>query len=500
MNFEKVKQKMLNKHNSILIFVFILFLFGLFFRLQSISHEASYWNDESHVAVYGRAITETGQAIDPTGYSTGIYQIALYYITALSFFIIGLTEFAGRLPSALTGALLIPVIYFVTKKLMGEREGIVASFLMAFSQMQFAWSTQLRPYIYMELFTLLLIFLVFNYLKERAILNKFVILAFLVSILSLLFHGTGIYNIAILSSAFLYKIIKFKKWKYIAVLFIAGSLAIYIISLTPFFNLNLLLKFNTYFVHYRVFLTHNYLWLIAGSLIGFIYLYLKQKKELAFLLGLSIAFIILFSMLKVHDRYIRYSITAFPLLYILFSIGLVGIFKEIFKQKISFLIKTFLSFVVVFLGFYLPIKDEKIILTPKKYYSLNADMRENPIVDYKTAFKKIEIIAKGKEKTIFIGDAWYDRILWYLPDFKNYYWLMVTDSTDRRFINNISYFQQIKAQYISGIVIVENWESMTPPDLQEHIRKTLKFEFTQDTVPGNEKDPWSISVYSWGLD
>ena len=500
MNFEKVKHSLLIKYNLALILVSILFLLGLFFRLQNISHEASYWNDESHVAVYGRAITETGKAIDPTGYSTGIYQVALYYLTALSFFIFGMTEFAGRLPSALTGALLIPFIYFVTKKLIGSREGVVASFLMTFSQMQLAWSTQLRPYIYMELFTLLVIFLVYKYLDNKSILNKFLILSFFVSLISLLFHGTGIYNVVILGSAFLYKIIKFKKWRYIAVLIIAGSLTLYLISLTPFFNSNLLLKFNTYFVHYRVFLTHNYLWLIAGSLIGFIYLYLKQKRKLAFLLGLSVAFIILFSLLKVHDRYVRYSITAFPLLYILYSIGVVGIFKEVFNQKISFLKTILLSLIVIFLGFYLPIKDEKIILTPKKYYSLNADMRENPIVNYKSAFSKIRKLIQRKEKTIFIGDAWYDRILWYLPYVENYYWLMVSDSKDERFINKISYFQEIKSQYDAGIVIVENWESMTPPELQEHIRKTLKYEFTQGTVPGNEKDLWSISVYSWGLD
>jgi hypothetical protein len=178
----------------------------------------------------------------------------------------------------------------------------------------------------------------------------------------------------------------------------------------------------------------------------------------------------------------------------------VGIFKEVFNQKISFLKTILLSLIVIFLGFYLPIKDEKIILTPKKYYSLNADMRENPIVNYKSAFSKIRKLIQGKEKTIFIGDAWYDRILWYLPYVENYYWLMVSDSKDERFINKISYFQEIKSQYDAGIVIVENWESMTPPELQEHIRKTLKYEFTQGTVPGNEKDLWSISVYSWGLD
>ena len=143
-----------------------------------------------------------------------------------------------------------------------------------------------------------------------------------------------------------------------------------------------------------------------------------------------------------------------------------------------------------------PIAKDKLIFKPQIYYSINADMRENPIVDYRTAFQKIGILTKG-DKNVVIFDAIFDRVLWYLPGQK--YILLYDVGPVLPHASTIAEFEKFKSQYKSGIVIVENWPSGTTPEVQEHVRKTLKYEFEANTVKGNEKDPWNINVYSWGL-
>lgn len=490
------KNLLKNKFLLILIIIVTTFsIYGGFLRIWSSGYEASYWNDESHVAKYGRAILETGRAIDASGYGTGLYQIAMYYITALSFKLLGINEFAGRLPSVIIGTSLIPLIAFITYKLRGYKEAIIAAFLMAFSQMQLAWSTQLRPYIWMEVFTIIIIYLCYKSLQlKKRIIDWYLISGGVLTMLSFLFHGIGLINGIILAGVFVYKIIDNKEYRYLYLLIPAIGISLYIISFTPFFEA--LFRFNTFLYHYFVFLAYHYNWLLLGAGFGTIVLWFKDRK-LSILLTISAALIVAIALFKIHDRYVRYSITAFPLLYMLFGIGVVGVSDYFFKEKH----KQILGYIgILVLLFIWPFYKHKIILSPKVYYSINADMRENPIVNYKLAFQKIGKLIKGKEHEVAVMDAWYDRIMWYLPEVDHYYLLLTNPKAlTPNMIVTIDKFEKVKSQYKYGVIVVENWQSLTPPELQDHIRKTLKHEFDVQTVPGNEADSWSISVYSWGL-
>ncbi len=119
-------------------------------------------------------------------------------------------------------------------------------------------------------------------------------------------------------------------------------------------------------------------------------------------------------------------------------------------------------------------------------------------MDYKYAFSRIDTLIKTKKNTIIL-DAWYDRVEWYLPSRKFGWLLKSVPYKNIPIAYNTQQFKSIKSNYKSGIVIIENWESLTPPELQNHIRKTLKHEFDVNNLPYNEKDMWSISIYSWGL-
>ena len=129
-------------------------------------------------------------------------------------------------------------------------------------------------------------------------------------------------------------------------------------------------------------------------------------------------------------------------------------------------------------------------------------MRENPIVDYAIAFDKIRKMISGK-KSVILMDAWNDRIPWYLPD-QEYIFLTknekyIDPTFNEKMVGTIAGFESEKKRYQSGVVLVENWESLTPPDLQKHIRDTLTRKFDVENLPYNEADKWSISIYTWGL-
>jgi len=483
----------------------IILAYGLILRFWSIVKIPSFWNDEIHVAIMARSIIEVGTATTSAGTGEGFYQILLYYISALFLLVGGVNEFTARLPSLLAGVILIWVIYLITKSVLGKQIALVAIFLAALSQMQLAWSTQLRPYIWLELFTLLNCFFLYKFILSKKFLDRDLLFAVVSAIISSLFHGTGLINLIIVTIVLGYKILLTKQFKHILTIGLISlvGLTIFAFSLPNVDQIFVkLFQFNTDLLHYRIFLTHNYWWLLLGAGFGAFSLW-KTNQKLLFVILISIITIFVISIFKISTRYVRYSLPAFPLLYILFSVGIVWVYREIrnrIKIKFSSLISIFIIGIIFFL---FPIYKGKIILFPQKYYSINADMRENPIVDYKTAFSKIDRLIKDKDD-VLIMDAWNDRIPWYLPGQK-FIWLtwegkgQIDPVFGEKMIGSMKGFEQEKNKYSSGIVIVENWPSLTPPELQDHIRKTLKFEFTQDTVLGNEKDPWSISIYSWGL-
>jgi hypothetical protein len=219
----------------------------------------------------------------------------------------------------------------------------------------------------------------------------------------------------------------------------------------------------------------------------------KSNRYLCVLLSAGALGIIALAQFKVNERYVRYSITAFPLLYLLLGAGVIGLVDRLVKSST----KRYIGYALL-LGALLifPIAKDKLVFKPQIYYSINADMRENPIVDYKTAFQKIGMLTKG-DKNVVIFDAIFDRVPWYLPGQK--YILLYDFDSSIPHASTIVGFEKFKSQYKSGIVIVENWPSGTTPEVQEYVRKTLKYEFEINTVKGNEKDPWNINVYSWGL-
>ena len=151
------------------ISVIAMVALGFIYRYFSISHELSYWNDESNVGIFSRGILEYGMPVNANNVGYGVYEILLFYVTALSYSFFGISEFAGRFPSVVAGTVLIGVLYGVTKHLINQKAAVIAAFLGGFLQIQFAWSTQLRPYIWLQLFTVLVTYYSYRFLANKQI-------------------------------------------------------------------------------------------------------------------------------------------------------------------------------------------------------------------------------------------------------------------------------------------------------------------------------------------
>jgi 4-amino-4-deoxy-L-arabinose transferase-like glycosyltransferase len=488
--------------------ILVLFLIsGFVLRTVGIAKGLSYWNDEDQVALMARAVLQHGLPLTPTGHLNGLYQIMLYYITALFFLLFGVNEIAGRLPSVLIGTVLIGVIYIVTKKIFGYKEALIASGLVTFSQMQLAWSTQLRPYIWMVLFTVLITYFMYLYIQEKKSFTKNLFIAFVLAFVSYLFHAIGLINILLTLLVIAYKMIIQKKYKYLFALAPIAVILIVLLRLTFSHNiLSMLFTFDFNTLHYRVFLLKNYWWLLAGAFFGGLFLW-RKKTHTVVLMGGFIFTIFAVAIFKINSQYVRYSLPAFPLLYIMFAVGMTGIQEKILKLVFkTHNKKTPVNFallaVVLLLFLSFPVYKHKILFKPLYYYTINADMRENPIVDYKTAFSKIKKMI-GTKKDVIVMDAWNDRVPYYLPGQK--YAMIrngrtgIDDIYGEKILGSTKEFEEQKARYKSGIVIVENWESLTAVETQNHIKNTLKHEFDINNLPYNEDDKWSISIYSWGL-
>lgn len=490
---------MKNKYVYLLLLSFIII--GFIFRYVGIQKNLSFWNDESHAAWMSRFILQRGVPTTDFGYNSGLYQIAFYYLTAFSFALLGITEFAGRLPSLLAGTFLIWLIFFVSKQLTKNKQiALMAAFLATFSQIQLAWSTQLRPYIWLELFGLLTTYYSYRFISnKKTFFDKNLGLGLFWSIIAVLFHGSGFISVFLICFAILIKIVQGKKYVYLISLIPLGIMSLLILRFSIGNAIPQLLNFDFRIWHYIGFFK-EYIWLLLPAFFGSIYVWYKNKN-LFIVLPIFVGIIFTLAIFKLNTQYVRYSLPAMPLLYILFSIGFFELIRFFtFRQSKKTVVLIYIAFSLGFIA--APIVKGKIIVLPKYYYSINADVRENPIVDYKYAFTRIKTMIEGK-KYVVLMDAWVDRFPYYIPGRPFIFLTRVANKVpDPHFgtIDNVGDFDREVKGHAYGIVVVENWMSMTPPELQDHIKKTLKHEFTVNDLPYNGNDKWSISIYSWGFD
>ncbi len=103
----------------------------------------SLWNDEIHSALIAlHHGTSLWSAVTLDGGNMMLYYVLLHTFAVL----FGSGQFAVRVPSALAGAGLTPVIFFLGRRMFGLRTAVIAAAIVAVSPALVVWNQQARGY------------------------------------------------------------------------------------------------------------------------------------------------------------------------------------------------------------------------------------------------------------------------------------------------------------------------------------------------------------------
>jgi len=137
---------------------------GLVLRLAFLGHRSLY-SDE--------AWSFSAASMGPLGLISSVasYDLhpPLYYMILSAFLALGRSEFAIRLPSALFGTLTIPPAYWLGRRFLGERGGLLVAFLLAISPMHVRYSQEARMYPLITLFATLSLILLLRAMEQGGV-------------------------------------------------------------------------------------------------------------------------------------------------------------------------------------------------------------------------------------------------------------------------------------------------------------------------------------------
>jgi len=146
MSGHAASRRLLKNHN---IWLFGVTLLGLALRLFQLG-EWSFWHDEALTVLLAQQPIPNLIAITATD-----VHPPLYFLLVKLFMLLGQTEVAVRLVSALCGAASVTALYFVGKTLFDARVGLVGAAILALSPLQLFYAQEARMYTLLLLLTIL---------------------------------------------------------------------------------------------------------------------------------------------------------------------------------------------------------------------------------------------------------------------------------------------------------------------------------------------------------
>jgi len=119
-------------------------VFGTAIRLHNFG-KFSFWTDELLHVIAAESILENGEPNVPMN---GLYRRALLYteITAGSFLLFGVNEFAARLPSLIFNVVLLVLSFFIVRRLFNIQTALIFVFILAFSPVEIQVAREARMY------------------------------------------------------------------------------------------------------------------------------------------------------------------------------------------------------------------------------------------------------------------------------------------------------------------------------------------------------------------
>lgn len=176
---DRVKIRSLPRYVPAVTLILIV-LVGAFLRFKVITQESLHI-DEAYLMVKNQGILDYGCPCLKLAPELPLWYVStselLSYIQALSFIILGKSEFSLRLPGVLFGILTIPLLYCFGKMIGGERVGLLASAVFSLLPSAIDMTSFARYPSQVCFFSLLTSFLGFVYLKTDK--NRYLYLCYL---------------------------------------------------------------------------------------------------------------------------------------------------------------------------------------------------------------------------------------------------------------------------------------------------------------------------------
>ena len=385
------------KIQKIILILGLIILSGLGFilRINGLGNQ-SLWIDEGYSINAASTILEKGYPLLDSGelYLGGILN---NYLITLSIKISGFDAFnpwPARLPSIFFGTGIILLAYFLVKKMFNNKTlAFCASFIMAFSSWEIAWSRQARGYIAAQFFILLTIYFFWQWLETKKIKHlAFLLLSFVAAYFS---HAIAIVFAPSLIIAFIaYQILhpqnRLPKRHFISALvalILVPTALIILIIISGEINIY---NFSTSYLNYLFGDLKIFAWL---ALFGFIWGIFSDKDfwPVVFV-SMAVIFPLLVIMFYSQTIQARYLFSIFPFLAILAIYFIGSLFQkiiEVFKLPIQTLIPALALSALVFLG--------HLNFSLKDYYALEWD---SPQPNFKEAYALIKQSKKEGELVI----------------------------------------------------------------------------------------------------
>ncbi|MCQ6961811.1 ArnT family glycosyltransferase [Methanolobus chelungpuianus] len=496
------------KDNIILL---LILSFGLFLRIYDLGHE-SFWFDETISSIAAISMIENGIPVFPSGlfYSRAILNT---FFIAVSFSFLGVSEFAGRLPSVILGTLTILLVYYMGSRWGNKRVGLLAAILVAFSVWEIAWSRQARMYQQLQFFYLLSLYLFYEYVNHR---NKkhlgLLIASFAATILSHVFGYVLIGVFLVFIAAYFLKEKHYNVPGKKSVLYIALVLVLLLgLAYNRGVISNVVQTQVNYYDEYIYFLKGNLGFALFFAVPGATVLLSRDwSKGLLLTMSFIIPFyVIFFHVLLFATRYLYFVIPAMLVLVAYFLDFVINHTSEMASRKCSRLfsygdrqypcskVRPIVCSITMIFLIVLMYLSPAFTFMPKEAYDLGPNA---PRSDFRKAYSYVD---SNMQPGDVVVSAWTAPAQFYLG--KNDYWLAfnvmgtgmepftVENATRDKYSNSIvikdtEMLKNVTCQHERGWIVTDTlaWHKISPQSR----------DFIESNTTRQLQDP-TIRVYMW---
>jgi len=215
-------RKSINKYH---LYIFITLGIGILLRLYGLTQvPPALHGDELGTGYNAYSLIKTG--VDEYGKSFPLtfrndFSPLIFYATLPYVWVLGLNEFSTRLPTAIVGILLIPLVYFITKVIFKEKKlALLSMFFLAISSWEIRFSRTALEMIWAVVFQMIGILF---FIKSRSKNNSSLLIAFFSFFLSVIAYQSAKFTTPLLLiNLFLYDLKLFKKnWRLLTIYSVA---------------------------------------------------------------------------------------------------------------------------------------------------------------------------------------------------------------------------------------------------------------------------------------